>query len=614
MCKGEFKVADNTSKKKAAQKVNNSDSASSTKDDAVLIEKNISSMEKKVRQGRHQGRRQKRDKDGVFVPCSTKKQEVIFQKKKSKKKSKSLEKHGKDAPSGGIEALIPSLIGVALLVCVVMAKMGFRGRATVAGIDLGTTNSVICVQAPSKSVGEIECIPDPSTQSPIIPSVVSFLELSERQKMRSTTAATRKIEQQDKGSALNPPPSHVIVGTQAKHRINTHPHHTLYNAKRVLGRSHDHVAVNDLKQEVEFNILGPDECSQSEHNEETQQQQDEGVVFRVSHHTDDSTSDDHTSITLKPQQVGSYIVNYLMDITKQHLGHENVKSSVIAVPAKFDALQRQRTVEAFKAAGVTVARILEEPQAAALAYGLHKKPGVDYILVYDFGGGTLDVSVLYVTDGFVDVMGSDGDDQLGGADFDAAVAHVLLDQRGEEVAKIAKALQSLETELLKETDGSADFEEILSATCPLLGESTPLCTVSSFHTIGEKMKIKLSAHPEGGAVVDAACMTLPAEGNFETLTIAEFCDALVEVPLRITSDEYDTAAKELFNRSMVPIQQILKDLSLGKDEIDEVVMVGGTTRMPQIRKLVQEELEVESLNTHIDPDLTVAYGAASVID
>jgi len=609
MCKGEIKVTDGTNKKKTVQKANNSDASSSLTKQDELTKKKTSSPAKTIRQGR----RQKRDKEGTFVRLITNKQEekVVFVKKKSKKKSKSLEKHGADSPSGGIEALIPSVIGVAVLICMVMAKMGFRGRATVAGIDLGTTNSVICVQAPSKTVGEIECIPDPSTGSPIIPSVVSFLELAERQKTRSTTAAKRKVEQQDKGSTLNPPPSYVMVGTNAKHRINTHPHHTLYNAKRVLGRTHDHVAVNELKREVEFSILGPSDDSQLENDKETQQI--DSVLFRVPFHTDDSTNG-NTSILLKPQQVGSYIVNHLMEITRKHLGHENVKSSVIAVPAKFDALQRQRTVEAFKAAGVTVARMLEEPQAAALAYGLHKKPGVDYILVYDFGGGTLDVSVLYVTDGFVDVMGSDGDDQLGGADFDAAVAHVLLDQRADDVRRIATALRSLEKELLKETDGNADFEEALSATCPSLGESTPLCTVSSFHTIGEKMKIKLSSHPEGGAIADGMCMTLPAESHFETLTIAEFCNALVEVPLRITSDEYDTAAKELFDRSMIPIQRILKDLSLGKDEIDEVVMVGGTTRMPQIRKLVQEELEVDSLNTHIDPDLTVAYGAASVID
>ena len=526
-------------------------------------------------------RRAKRDKD----PLHALSKPSAVSQRKPLRKSKSLQKHGKDAPSGGIEALLPSFIGLAILVCGCMAKMGFRGRAAVAGIDLGTTNSVICVQAPSKTVGEIQCIPDPLTNSPIIPSVVSFLELSERPAGKKSKVA----------SNLEPHPSHVVVGTKAKRRIDTHPHHTLYNAKRVLGRDASHEAVTELRNEVEFGMDISDD--------------NDGVLFRIPHQ---ESKHSVAQISMKPQQVGSYVVNYLIDITKEYLGHEMVKSAVICVPAKFDARQRQETVEAFKNAGVSVTRILEEPTAAALAYGLHKKEGVEYILVYDFGGGTLDVSLLHVTEGFADVMGSDGDDQLGGADFDAAVAHYLLEQRGGQavVDRVHAVLDHLATQLPEESGN--DLEEILVASCPMLKEK-PLCTASSFHTIGEQLKIGLSAYPDGGGTVEAECFGLPEDAD--DTDMESFCKSLESVPLVLRSLEYKEAVDPLYERALIPVTRLLEDLGLGRDEIDEVVMVGGTTRIPEIRRRVQEALgESARLNTSIDPDITVAYGAASVID
>lgn len=284
------------------------------------------------------------------------------------------------------------------------------------------------------------------------------------------------------------------------------------------------------------------------------------------------------------------------------------KSAVICVPAKFDDLQRQKTYEAFKQAGITVARILEEPTAAALAYGLHRKEGVDYILVYDFGDGTLDVSLLHVSDGYVDVMGSDGDDRLGGADFDAAVAHFLLQQHGGQaiIDHVAAHLQHLQ-------EPGMDLEEQLSATCPVLAE-VPLCTASSFHTIGEQLKIALSDYPNGGGTISAECLALGEKEIPELSTLDAFCKALKPTTLTLTSEEYNKSVQSLLNRSVLPLQRLLIDLQLKPGDIDEVVMVGGTTPMPQIRTLVREALPDSQLNTHIDPDITVAYGAASVID
>mmetsp|Transcript_26105 Transcript_26105/g.77253 ORF Transcript_26105/g.77253 Transcript_26105/m.77253 type:complete len:581 (-) Transcript_26105:1626-3368(-) len=555
-------------------------------------------------------RRSKRDKQAtVAAAISARRMQQEKKIRVARRKSVARKKHESDAKSGGVEALIPSLIGMSLLVVVVMAKMGFRGRANVAGIDLGTTNSVVCVQAPAKSVGDIECIPDPSSGSPIVPSVVSFLDHINLAKPKNPTG----------DAELDPHPSNVVVGSAAKARIDTHPHHTLYHAKRVIGRSFSHETVHDLVQEVEFEVVDS-QAEQSRVNDDTD---DDSVRFRVPYHAPDSTgsgTEIKSHLTVKPQQVGSYIVNHLIQMTKRHLGHDNVRSAVIAIPAKFDQEQRIATIEAFKNAGITVARVLEEPTAAALAYGLDKKDGVNHIMVYDFGGGTLDVSILHVSDGgYVDVMGSDGDDRLGGADFDSAVAHFLLGKDGGDgaVARVASALKAVEKRLQQEKggtdlDAAEDLEEILAEACPVL-EVTPACTLSSFHTIGEKLKIALSDHPSGGGVAMEQCLGLRASAALPG-TVEELCALLQPVQLTLTSSEYDNAVGELYQKSMLPIRRLLADLNLETDEIDEVVMVGGTTRMPMIRELVRKELGVPSLNTHIDPDLTVAYGAASVID
>jgi molecular chaperone DnaK (HSP70) len=364
-----------------------------------------------------------------------------------------------------------------------------------------------------------------------------------------------------------PHPSHVVVGRRAKQRIDSHPSHTLYNAKRVLGRPTSDPAVTVLRNEVEFQIHDLEEGE---------------VAFQV---------DD---MLISPRQVGSYVVFHLIQITKAFLGHDNVKSAVLAVPAKFDTFQRQRTMEAFQQAGVKIARVLEEPAAAALAYGLHKKDGVEKILVYDFGGGTLDISILHVSEGYVEVMGSDGDDRLGGVDFDAAVANVLA---------------SRHEHILKDLALYPFDAEDLSLTCSQITIDLPLCSISSFHTLGEQLKISLS---QSGEMAHAMCLALPPiEGNPQKRDI---CEKLVEQPLQLSLDDYNTAAKPLFDRSILPITRLMDDMTLQPSEIDEIVMVGGTTRMPQVRALVAEAFSDAVLNTHIDPDITVAYGAASVID
>lgn len=616
-------------------------SSSPPKDDKETMaqknsQKNQNSSMSSLRKRRHRGQRESYANYSVRVSSEppeagspatddkTTTENSQFIRRKPKKQSKAKQKHGADNPSGGIEALLPSLIGLAILGCGLLAKLGFRGRAEVAGIDLGTTNSVICVQAPSKGVGVIDCMVDPTTNSSIIPSVVSFLEPSER-----PVGAKSKTP-----SKLIPHPSGVVVGQAAKKRIDSHPHHTLYNAKRVLGRPPTDRAIQQLQDEVEFQVhVQParttDENNNDNDDHESQLMEDQRVVFQVPHHTHANQPSEWMSIA--PQQVGSYVVSALLQFTHQQLGHENVKAAVICVPAKFDTIQRQRTVAAFQEAGVKVTRILEEPTAAALAYGLHLKDGVDYIIVYDFGGGTLDISLLHVSNGFVDVMGSDGDDRLGGADFDAVIAHYWLEEQHKEaegdrtanqvlVDDVSAVLHQLEA-LLEDTPQHLDFEQELSSHCPAILEH-PLCTVSSFHTLGEQIKIRLSDtyDDEDATVLETHCWRLP-EGTKSIPTqddplamVDSFCASLTKATLTLSRDEFQQAAQPLLERSILPVQRLLNDLSLTTNDIDEVVMVGGTTRMPQIRALVREELSASTLNTHIDPDITVAYGAASVID
>jgi molecular chaperone DnaK (HSP70) len=555
---------------------------------------------------------------------------------KKKKKSNMTAKHQNDSKSGGIDAIIPSLIGVVILVIAIMAKMGFRGRATVAGIDLGTTNSVICVQAQEKGgelaleriknvtlfppfvfeksplnslcsinarrpVGEIVCIPDPATNSPVVPSVVSFLDNHHLRNFRLTK------EEKESIPALVPHPVDVVVGESAKHRINAHPHHTVYHAKRIIGREYNHESVNSLKEEVEFEVVSEDTAESNV------------AAFKVPYHlppTSESTQP--KSAVLTPSEIGSYIINHLRTMTRNHLGHNNIQSAVIAIPAKFEPSQRDATIRAFELAGLKVARILEEPTAAALAYGLHKRDDVHYVMVYDFGGGTLDISLLYIGEGgFIEVLGSEGDEQLGGADFDAAVAHWLLEKRGGNsvVDVVAKSVEAIGKRLLSETANSnesyvLDVEDVIEEVCPKLKE-IPLCTASSLHTLGERMKIALSNGPSNeDAIAKETCFGLSSISD----TAQVLCNQVTPIKFSLTLKEYDLAVDHLYKRSLYPIQRILKDLNLKKEEIDEVVMVGGTTRMPQIRELVRLELGKERLNTHIDPDLTVAYGAASVID
>ena len=226
------------------------------------------------------------------------------------------------------------------------------------------------------------------------------------------------------------------------------------------------------------------------------------------------------------------------------------------------------------------------------------------------GGGTLDISILHVSEGYCDVMGSDGDDRLGGADFDTAVAHLLTQQH-------AAVLENLSYYNGNGKDEDNDMAEILASSCDRVTDDLPLCSVSSFHTLGEKVKISLSEqqqqqYDEHGKlekesiVARTECLALPPfTAENKSSTIQSLCESLTVEALEVTLEDYNAVCKPLFDRSVIPATRLIEDLTLQIEEIDEIVMVGGTTRMPQIRELVRAAFPNAQLNTHIDPDVTV---------
>jgi len=488
-------------------------------------------------------------------------------------------------------------------------------------------------------VGKITCIPDPINNSSLIPSVASFLPRDDEHYHPPSSQSKHNLD------------SFVLVGHAAKQRIDMHPQSTFYHAKRFLGRQYHSSTVQDLKQEVEFAVV-PYSTENAEGGVDPPfvdgGDSDAGVNFHVptgfpllESSTKSSSSNTVSKFRLRdpsglkhylsPERVGSYVVKHLLHLASVYLGYDHITSAVIAVPAKFTPMQRAATARAFQMAGLKVTRVLEEPTAAALAYGLQHKSDVNFILVYDFGGGTLDVSVLQVSKGYVEVMASEGDDTLGGADFDSAIAHYLLpegdhkDRNNTLVMHTAHVTEMLE--LLARMHYGRDnpvshqdiiqIEESFADHCART-EQIPLCHGASFHSLGEQLKIQLSTSD----VAEVECLSLSEidlkriSATADTISSAtnEVCHALFPTTLSMSLQQFHEAVSHLYERSLLPIRRVLKVLDLTTEDIDEVVMVGGTTRMPMIRELVREELKVKSLNIDIDPDITVAYGAASVID
>jgi molecular chaperone DnaK (HSP70) len=261
-------------------------------------------------------------------------------------------------------------------------------------------------------------------------------------------------------------------------------------------------------------------------------------------------------LLLTPQAASCLVAEHLLRAAERELGFP-ARKCMAAAPADFDAAQRFATLEALGRAGFHVVRLLHEPTAAAIAYGLHKNPHVHKVLVFDFGGGTLDVSLLFLARGAFTVIGTAGDNELGGEDVDDCLAEVLVPgaRRG-------------------------------------LGGGAGGCAPLALSSEAERVKIALSGAEGGGArAVGWACGA--QRGGL------------------VRREQFEAACAHLFDRAMAPVRQALEGASVAPGEVDEVVLVGGSSRLPMVRARLRDLFGGRELRSSVDPDLAVAIGAAA---
>ena len=367
----------------------------------------------------------------------------------------------------------------------------------VVGIDLGTTNSCVSVMEGGK------------------PTVIANAE-----GFRTTPSVVAYTKNQDQ-----------LVGQIAKRQAVMNPENTFYSVKRFIGRRVDEV--NEESKEVSYGV------------------EKAGSNVKVKCPV--------LNKQFAPEEVSAQVLRKLAEDAGKYLG-ETVTQAVIPVPAYFNDSQRQATKDAGKIAGLEVLRIINEPTAAALAYGLDKKSN-EKILVFDLGGGTFDVSVLEVGDGVFEVLSTSGDTHLGGDDFDKVIVDHLADtfksNEGIDLRSDKQALQRL-------TEAA------------------------------EKAKIELSSATQ--SEINLPFITATPEGP-------------KHLDLTLTRAKFEELASKLIDRCRVPVEQALKDAKLASSELDEVVMVGGSTRIPAVLELVKR-VTGKSPNQTVNPDEVVAVGAA----
>ena len=366
------------------------------------------------------------------------------------------------------------------------------------GIDLGTTNSCVAIMD-----GKTPKVIENAEGARTTPSVVAILDDGER-----------------------------LVGQPAKRQAVTNPSNTLFAIKRLIGRQYSDPTVEKDKGMVPYDIVkGPS-----------------GDAWVKAHDKDYS-----------PQQISAFILQKMKEAAEQHLG-EKVEKAVITVPAYFNDAQRQATKDAGKIAGLEVLRIINEPTAAALAYGLEKNDGKK-IAVYALGGGTFDVSILEIGDGVFEVKATNGDTFLGGEDFDLRIVDYLADEFKKEnsvdLRKDKLALQRLKEE-------------------------------------AEKAKKELSSTAQ--YEVNLPFISMNASGP-------------LHLNIKLSRAKLEALVEDLVARTIGPCEQALKDAGLKKSDIDEVILVGGMTRMPKVVEAVKEFFGREP-HKGVNPDEVVALGAA----
>jgi molecular chaperone DnaK (HSP70) len=330
-----------------------------------------------------------------------------------------------------------------------------------------------------------------------------------------------------------------------------------------------------------------------------------------------TAKDSRYYVLLTPTAAACIVIKSLIDNLKRELGHGQIKTATVTIPAEFNAAQRQVTVDAYTRAGIIPKRVLHEPAAAAIAYGLHKDPSIRHVLVFDMGGGTLDVSVLYAHEGAFTVIGSAGDSHLGGEDFDDCALGIIARQlkEGEEKFTLdgfGEDDSGAGTEGDKEKKNKKRQEGRKGRGRDLAAHEHGLCTHAWLKREAERVKIALSLQDSA----EWTCKLPTSTGSDQTSWVRR----------AITRAQFEGDCSGLFNRTLEPVMKGLERANLSPQEVDEVVLVGGSSRLKRVSELLQEAFFSPSSQPNdgrragkgirhtVDPDLAVAMGAALVVD
>ena len=560
-------------------------------------------------------------------------------------------------------ALISASLAFAV-VAAVLGAYGFHGRAVVVGIDLGTTFSAVAV-AKNRSGTVVRTGPNGEKSTASILAVHDgHFVVGETARQFVTDEPWRAVFDAKRviGRSLADP---VALAEAARHggRLVPHPN-VMRNAagklvpQAKIGTSCKSAAarcVHDLAFVIRvppdeaggLGGLGSHKCvdpgsvttaaqlvtflknqgySSSERNsvskiedsgsESDSEKGNDGAELVISPELLAARGDERL-LLITPQAAGCVIIRHMVESVRRALGHATIASVVAAVPADFNQGQREATSDAYRRAGVTVSRMLSEPAAAAVAYGLHRRPDVRYVVVFDMGGGTTDVSVLYAQEGAFTVIGSAGDGHLGGEDFDDCVMGIMGGQLIERGISVDDTLQLAAADIASSaestsSDASGDEQQQQQRVKQQRqrrsgGGALPLqhgsCSGSFLKHEAERVKIELSSDGHEAAAAWNCTGSLTADIKRTQL-----------VQGIVTRQAFQRSCAHLFDRALGPITEALDHANLEVGEVNELVLVGGSSRLPLVREKLMDHFKRHRLLHTVDPDLAVAIGAASVVD